>query len=136
MNLTQLNAISPLDGRYRGKVSQLSQYFSEEALIKYRVLVEIEYFIALCEIPLPQLSDFNTDLFTDLRKIYKEFNAEDAQKIKDIEKVTNHDVKACEIFLRERTQMRDVNMLHFALTSEDVNNLARSLTSSVERFKL
>ena len=83
MNITQLNAISPIDGRYRNKISKLSNYFSEEALIKYRVLVEIEYFIALCEIPLPQLANFNKNLFTELRTIYKEFTAEDAQKIKD-----------------------------------------------------
>ena len=102
MKLTQLNAISPIDGRYRGKISKLADYFSEEALIKYRVRVEIEYFIALCEIPLPQLVDFNNDLFTDLRKIYTDFTTEDAQKIKDIEKITNHDVKAVEYFIKEK----------------------------------
>ena len=102
MNLTQLNAISPIDGRYRNKIANLSDYFSEEALIKYRVLVEIEYFIALCEIPLPQLKDFDTNLFGELRKIYTDFSTEDAQKIKDIEKVTNHDVKAVEYFIKEK----------------------------------
>jgi len=102
MNLSELNAISPIDGRYRNKVVKLADYYSEESLIKYRVKVEIEYFIALCEIPLPQLSDFNTDLFVDLRKIYTNFSTEDAQKIKDIEKVTNHDVKAVEYFIKEQ----------------------------------
>ena len=98
MNVTQLNAISPIDGRYRGKISQLANYFSEEALIKYRVLVEIEYFIALCEIPLPQLASFDLALLPKLRKVYNNFSTEDAQRIKDIEKVTNHDVKAVEYF--------------------------------------
>ena len=101
MSLSELNAISPIDGRYRNKVAKLADYYSEESLIKYRVKVEIEYFIALCEIPLPQLEDFNTDLFPDLRKIYTDFSTEDAQKIKDIEKVTNHDVKAVEYFIKE-----------------------------------
>ena len=100
MNLTKLNAISPIDGRYRNKISKLADFFSEEALIKYRVRVEIEYFIALCEIPLPQLANFNKNLFDDLRKIYKNFNTEDAQKIKDIEGITNHDVKAVEYFIK------------------------------------
>jgi adenylosuccinate lyase len=132
MNLTQLNAISPIDGRYRGKIEKLSNYFSEEALIKYRVLVEIEYFIALCEIPLPQLSDFNTDLFDDLRNIYKNFNAEDAQKIKDIEKITNHDVKAVEYFIKEKFDIlglqKHKEFIHFGLTSQDINNTAIPLS--------
>ena len=85
MNITQLNAISPIDGRYRNKVAQLANYFSEEALIKYRVLVEIEYFIALCEIPLPQLDGFDKTIFPELKKVYENFSTEDAQKIKDIE---------------------------------------------------
>ena len=102
MSLTQLNAISPIDGRYRNKITKLANYFSEEALIKYRVRVEIEYFIALCEIPLPQLVRFNIALFDKLRKIYIDFSAADAQKIKDIEKVTNHDVKAVEYFIKEK----------------------------------
>ncbi len=89
MSLSALNAISPIDGRYRSKVEKLQNYFSEEALIKYRVLVEIEYFIALCETPLPQLKSVNTNIFGDLRAIYKNFTAENAQAIKDIEKVTN-----------------------------------------------
>lgn len=132
MNLTQLNAISPIDGRYRGKVSQLSQYFSEEALIKYRVLIEIEYFIALCEVPLPQLADFDKGLFPDLRKIYQDFNAEDAQKIKDIEKVTNHDVKAVEYFIKEEFDALGIQkhkeFIHFGLTSQDINNTAIPLS--------
>lgn len=132
MTLTQLNAISPIDGRYRGKVSQLSKYFSEEALIKYRVLIEIEYFISLCEIPLPQLSDFNSDLYSDLRKIYEEFSAEDAQKIKDIEKVTNHDVKAVEYYIKEQFDSLGIEkykeFIHFGLTSQDINNTAIPLS--------
>ena len=132
MNLTQLNAISPIDGRYRGKIAQLSQYFSEEALIKYRVLVEIEYFIALCEVPLPQLADFDTALFEDLRKIYQDFSAEDAQKIKDIEKVTNHDVKAVEYFIKEKFDVLSLDkykeFIHFGLTSQDINNTAIPLS--------
>ena len=132
MKLTQLNAISPIDGRYRNKISKLADYFSEEALIKYRVRVEIEYFIALCEIPLPQLADFNTDLFDDLRKIYIDFTAEDAQKIKDIEKVTNHDVKAVEYFIKEKFDalglQKDKEFIHFGLTSQDINNTAIPLS--------
>ena len=133
MNLTQLNAISPIDGRYRGKVAQLANYFSEEALIKYRVLVEIEYFIALCEIPLPQLSGFNSNLFSDLREIYQNFNADDAQKIKDIEKVTNHDVKAVEYFIKEKFDALELQkykeFIHFGLTSQDINNTAIPLSN-------
>lgn len=142
MDLTQLNAISPIDGRYRGKVAQLSQYFSEEALIKYRVLVEIEYFIALCEVPLPQLSDFNTDLFAKLRKIYEDFSAEDAHKIKDIEKVTNHDVKAVEYFIKEKFDGLGLEkykeFIHFGLTSQDINNTAipLSIKDSIEQTYL
>ncbi len=132
MKLTKLNAISPIDGRYRNKISKLADYFSEEALIKYRVRVEIEYFIALCEIPLPQLADFNTNLFDDLRKIYIDFTAEDAQKIKDIEKVTNHDVKAVEYFIKEKFDslglQKDKEFIHFGLTSQDINNTAIPLS--------
>ncbi|MGK0414859.1 MAG: adenylosuccinate lyase, partial [Polaribacter sp.] len=128
MNLTQLNAISPIDGRYRNKISKLSNYFSEEALIKYRVRVEIEYFIALCEIPLPQLADFNAHLFADLRKIYTDFSTEDAQKIKDIERITNHDVKAVEYFIKEKFDTLGLQkfkeFIHFGLTSQDINNTA------------
>ena len=132
MNITQLNAISPIDGRYRGKINQLSNYFSEEALIKYRVRVEIEYFIALCEIPLPQLADFDKNLFDDLRKIYTNFTTVDAQKIKDIEKITNHDVKAVEYFIKEKFDalglQKDKEFIHFGLTSQDINNTAIPLS--------
>ena len=132
MELTQLNAISPIDGRYRNKISKLSNYFSEEALIKYRVRVEIEYFIALCEIPLPQLADFNLGLFDELRKIYVDFTADDAQKIKDIEKVTNHDVKAVEYFIKEKFDKLSLTkykeFIHFGLTSQDINNTAIPLS--------
>jgi adenylosuccinate lyase len=99
--LNELNAVSPIDGRYRSKTSSLSKFFSEEALIKYRVLVEIEYFIALCEIPLPQLKDVNPNLFESLRDIYRNFSTEDALWIKETEKVTNHDVKAVEYFIKD-----------------------------------
>ncbi|SEB41844.1 adenylosuccinate lyase [Tenacibaculum sp. MAR_2009_124] len=132
MNLTQLNAISPIDGRYRNKVASLANYFSEEALIKYRVKVEIEYFIALCEIPLPQLAEFNKDLYTDLRKIYEDFSAEDAGKIKEIESVTNHDVKAVEYFIKEKFDALNLQafkeFIHFGLTSQDINNTAIPLS--------
>ncbi|CAM1354548.1 adenylosuccinate lyase [Tenacibaculum insulae] len=132
MNLTQLNAISPIDGRYRNKVADLANYFSEEALIRYRVKVEIEYFIALCEIPLPQLADFNKDLYADLRKIYEDFSTEDAQKIKDIEAVTNHDVKAVEYFIKEKFDALNLQkhkeFIHFGLTSQDINNTAIPLS--------
>ncbi len=132
MNLTQLNAISPIDGRYRNKVANLANYFSEEALIKYRVKVEIEYFIALCEIPLPQLADFNNELYADLRKIYEDFSTEDALKIKDIEAVTNHDVKAVEYFIKEKFDKLSLNkykeFIHFGLTSQDINNTAIPLS--------
>ena len=101
MKLTALNAISPIDGRYRGKTKSLSAFFSEEALIQYRVRVEIEYFIALCKLPLPQLENINHSLFEDLRSIYKHFTEEDAKEIKEIEKTTNHDVKAVEYFIKK-----------------------------------
>ncbi|WP_108244656.1 adenylosuccinate lyase [Muricauda brasiliensis] len=132
MSLTQLNAISPIDGRYRNKTKALKDYFSEEALIKYRVLVEIEYFIALCEIPLPQLADFNTALFPELQKIYQEFSTEDAQAIKDIEKTTNHDVKAVEYFIKQKFDALNLQkykeFIHFGLTSQDINNTAIPLS--------
>ena len=102
MSLSELNAISPIDGRYRNKVKDLAAYFSEEALIKYRVLVEIEYFIALCEIPLPQLKTVSKEVFGDLRAIYQKFSTEDALAIKKIESITNHDVKAVEYFIKEK----------------------------------
>lgn len=132
MSLSSLNAISPIDGRYRNKVNELAPFFSEEALIKYRVQVEIEYFIALCELPLPQLSSFDTSLFEKLRAIHTDFSTEDALKIKDIEKVTNHDVKAVEYFIKE--QFEDLNIsehkefIHFGLTSQDINNTAIPLS--------
>ena len=132
MNITQLNAISPIDVRYRNKVAQLANYFSEEALIKYRVLVEIEYFIALCEIPLPQLSGFDKTIYPELRKVYKSFSSDDAQKIKDIEKVTNHDVKAVEYFIKEKFDLLGLEkfkeFIHFGLTSQDINNTAIPLS--------
>ena len=101
MELNLLTAISPIDGRYRSKVENLQLYFSEYALIKYRVLVEVEYFIALCELPLPQLASFDQNLFESLRNLVANFSLVDAQRIKDIEKVTNHDVKAVEYFLKD-----------------------------------
>ncbi|MFV0541734.1 MAG: adenylosuccinate lyase [Aestuariibaculum sp.] len=132
MSLTTLNAISPIDGRYRNKVNELAPYFSEEALIKYRVLVEIEYFIALCEIPLPQLTSVETSVFKDLRAIYKDFSSEDALAIKNIEKVTNHDVKAVEYFIKERFDVLGLSQfkefIHFGLTSQDINNTAIPLS--------
>jgi len=132
MTLTALNAVSPIDGRYRSKTANLAPYFSEEALIKYRVLVEIEYFIALCETPLPQLKDFDNSLFGSLRDIYKNFTAENAQAIKDIEKVTNHDVKAVEYFIKEQFDTLNISQykefIHFGLTSQDINNTAIPLS--------
>lgn len=127
MELDILTAISPIDGRYRGKTVALAEYFSEYALMKYRVLVEIEYFIALCELPLPQLSDVDSSLFPQLRSIYKEFTTDDARRIKEIEKVTNHDVKAVEYFIKERFDaIGGLNaykeFIHFGLTSQDINN--------------
>jgi len=132
MSLSTLNAISPIDGRYRSKTESLAPYFSEEALIKYRVLVEIEYFIALCEIPLPQLKDFNANLFDDLRNIYRNFTSENALAIKDIESVTNHDVKAVEYFIKEQFDTLNISeykeFIHFGLTSQDINNTAVPLS--------
>ena len=123
-----LNAISPIDGRYRSKVEALAGFFSEEALIKYRVLVEIEYFIALCEIPLPQLKQFDSSLFQDLRAIYENFSTKDAQAIKDIESITNHDVKAVEYFIKDKFDVLQISefkeFIHFGLTSQDINNTA------------
>ena len=133
MKLNTLTAISPVDGRYRDKTSSLSSYFSEFALIRYRVLVEVEYFIALCEYPLPQLKNVGTpETYRSLREIYREFTLEDAQKIKDIEKVTNHDVKAVEYFLKEefdRLQLEECKeYIHFGLTSQDINNTSVPLS--------
>ncbi len=132
MSLSQLNAISPIDGRYRNKIEKLQDYFSEEALIKYRVLVEIEYFIALCEIPLPQLKGVDSSKFEALRDIYKSFTSENAQAIKDIEKVTNHDVKAVEYFIKAQFDALGLSaykeFIHFGLTSQDINNTAIPLS--------
>lgn len=126
MKLTELTAISPVDGRYRGKCESLDEYFSEYALIRYRVKVEVEYFIALCEVPLPALADFPTELFSKLRDIYASFSVEDAARIKEIESVTNHDVKAVEYFLKEKFDALDIakykEYIHFGLTSQDINN--------------
>ncbi|MDX1270988.1 adenylosuccinate lyase [Bizionia paragorgiae] len=132
MLLSTLNAISPIDGRYRNKIDNLTLYFSEEALIKYRVLVEVEYFIALCEQPLPQLKGVDSSRFEDLRAIYKNFSSEDALAIKKIESVTNHDVKAVEYFIKEKFDALDLSaykeFIHFGLTSQDINNTAVPLS--------
>ena len=127
MKLDILTAISPIDGRYRGKTEPLANYFSEYALMKYRVFVEIEYFIALCELPLPQLKGVDASLFPAFRKIYSDFTVEDAMRIKEIEKVTNHDVKAVEYFIKERFDAIGgldayKEFIHFGLTSQDINN--------------
>lgn len=128
MSLSPLQAISPIDGRYASKTESLVPYFSEEALIKYRVKVEIEYFIALCELPLPQLESVDKHSFIALREIYADFTTEDAQAIKDIEKVTNHDVKAVEYFIKQKFDALDLaaykEFIHFGLTSQDINNTA------------
>ena len=138
MQLTELNAVSPIDGRYRSKTKSLSTYFSEEALIKYRVLVEIEYFIALCEANLPQLSGINPTYYEDLRNIYKNFSTEDALWIKETEKTTNHDVKAVEYFIKEAFEKLGLSQykefIHFGLTSQDINNTAIPL-STKEAFE-
>jgi adenylosuccinate lyase len=126
MDITMLTAISPVDGRYRSKVEELAAYFSEYALMKYRVLIEIEYFIALVNFPVSQLKGFDKSLFVTLRKIYKDFTIGDAQAIKDIEKETNHDVKAVEYFLKEKFDQLKLSsykeFIHFGLTSQDINN--------------
>lgn len=126
MKLTELTAISPVDGRYRGKCERLDEYFSEYALIRYRVKVEIEYFIALCELPLPALASVPADVFGKLRAIYKDFPVESALRIKEIESVTNHDVKAVEYFLKEKFEDLGLEKykeyIHFGLTSQDINN--------------
>jgi adenylosuccinate lyase len=136
--LTALNAISPIDGRYRDKTQALAAFFSEKALIKYRVLVEIEYFISLCEANLPQLSGVNNDTFDDLRKIYTEFSTKDALWIKETEKTTNHDVKAVEYFIKEKFETLGLSkykeFIHFGLTSQDINNTSIPL-STKEAFE-
>jgi adenylosuccinate lyase len=132
MELNFLTAISPLDGRYRHKVDELDLYFSEFGLIRYRLMVEIEYFIALCDIPLPQLVDFKKDNFKLLRSIYEDFDVTDAEKIKEKEKITNHDVKAIEYFLKEKFFQTGwgkwSEFIHFGLTSQDINNTAIPLS--------
>lgn len=127
MEFNMLTAVSPIDGRYHGKTEALAHYFSEYALMKYRVRVEIEYFIALCELPLPQLADFDQALFPELRKIYADFSETDALRVKGIESVTNHDVKAIEYFIKERFDAIGgldafKEFIHFGLTSQDINN--------------
>ena len=124
MNLSSIQAISPIDGRYRSKAEALAPFFSEAALIKYRVWVEIEYFIELCELPLPQLANFDKNLYTPLRSIYQNFSEEDAHKIKEIESVTNHDVKAVEYLIKEKFDALNITeakeFIHFGLTSQDI----------------
>ena len=133
MELDVLTAISPIDGRYRSKTKDLASYFSEYALIKYRIRVEIEYFITLCELPLPQLKSFDQGLFERLRDIYRNFSEADAQRVKDIEKVTNHDVKAVEYFIKEELDKIGhfddyKEFIHFGLTSQDINNTSVPLS--------
>ena len=135
MDLSVLTAISPIDGRYRSKTDALAGYFSEYALIRYRVRVEIEYFIALCELPLPQLQDFDHSLFEPLRDIYRQFTPADARRVKDIEGVTNHDVKAVEYFIKEKIDTLQIpniqhckEFIHFGLTSQDINNTSVPLS--------
>ena len=132
MALNALSAISPIDGRYSKKTESLKQYFSEEALIKYRILVEVEYFIALCNLPLPQLKEFPAKKIQLLRKLYTDFNNEDAKKIKEIEAITNHDVKAVEYLIKEKFDKLGLEdfkeFIHFGLTSQDINNTAIPLS--------
>ena len=133
MKLDTLTAISPIDGRYRGKTEPLADYYSEFALIRYRVRVEIEYFITLAELPLPQLKGFDHALFDRLRAIYRDFSEEDAARVKDIEKVTNHDVKAVEYFIKEQFDAIGgldafKEFIHFGLTSQDINNTSVPLS--------
>ena len=130
-----LTAISPIDGRYRSKTEPLAEYFSEYALIRYRIRVEIEYFITLCELPLPQLTDFDHSLFEPLRDIYRLFTPTDAQRVKEIEAITNHDVKAVEYYIKEKIEQNGLNgsngfkeFIHFGLTSQDINNTSVPLS--------
>lgn len=131
-------AVSPVDGRYSRQTEPLREYFSEFALIRYRIRVEIEYFIALCEIPLPQLADFDKDMYENLRDIYRNFTPEEAERVKEIEKTTNHDVKAVEYFIKEKFREMDIlkwgEFVHFGLTSQDINNTSvpLSLKEAVE----
>lgn len=133
MTLNNLTAISPIDGRYRNKTERLTEYFSEYALIRYRVRVEIEYFIALCQLPLPQLSDFSATYFPQLRSLYTDFSETDARRVKDIENITNHDVKAVEYFIKEAFDRIGIpeaykEFVHFGLTSQDINNTSVPLS--------
>ena len=133
MTLDTLTAVSPIDGRYRSKTERLADYFSEYALIRYRIRVEIEYFITLCELPLPQLASFNHDLFEQLRTIYRDFNESGAARVKEIEKTTNHDVKAVEYFIKEEFDKIGgldayKEFIHFGLTSQDINNTSVPLS--------
>lgn len=133
MELNALTAVSPIDGRYHGKTEPLAEFFSEYALVRYRVRVEIEYFITLCELPLPQLEGFDKSLFEPLRDIYRKFTVDDAQRVKDIEKVTNHDVKAVEYFIKEKLDRIGgfdayKEFIHFGLTSQDINNTSVPLS--------
>jgi adenylosuccinate lyase len=138
MQLTELNAVSPIDGRYRSKTKSLSAYFSEEALIKYRVLVEVEYFISMCEYDVPQLQGVDKNLFGKLRGIYENFSTDDALWIKETEKTTNHDVKAVEYFIKKKFDEFGLEkfkeFIHFGLTSQDINNTAIPL-STKEAFE-
>ena len=130
--MESLNAITPIDGRYRRQVEELSSYFSEAALIRYRVKVEVEYFIALCQLPLPQLKDTDPDSFEAMRNIYRNFSTEDAKEVKEIEKTTNHDVKAVEYFLKRHFEALGLDkhkeFIHFGLTSQDINNTSVPLS--------
>jgi len=132
MSLNPLNAISPIDGRYRVQLAPLADYFSERALIRYRLLIEVEYFIALCELPLPELNAVKKDLFPQLRAIYQDFSSDDAMEVKEIEKTTNHDVKAVEYFLKSKFDEIGLSsfkeFIHFGLTSQDINNTAIPLS--------
>lgn len=132
MYTNALQAISPIDGRYATKTASLIPFFSEEALIRYRVQVEIEYFIALVELDLPQLKDFDRNLFQKLRDLYLDFSVQDAIKVKETEKVTNHDVKAVEYFIKEKFDGLNLQkfkeFIHFGLTSQDINNTAIPLS--------
>ena len=129
MNFSALTAISPIDGRYRKTTENLAPYFSEAALIQYRIRVEIEYFIALCELPLPQLQGFDKSLYPALRNIYQNLSETDMLSVKDEEKVTNHDVKAVEYFIKKKFDVLGIHstykeFVHFGLTSQDINNTA------------
>ena len=138
MDFNNLNAISPIDGRYRRHTENIEKYFSEAALIRYRILVEVEYFIALCELPLPELKNVDSSIYPQLRALYTDFKNSDAQRVKDIEKITNHDVKAVEYFIKEKIDSwglgNSTEFIHFGLTSQDINNtsIPLSLKHAVE----